>query len=122
MLRTPVKRVKKPKISSKRDDQLVTRKFVRLVWDELKYDIRTQGLKFESRFKSIDARFNEVDARFDKVDAQFAELKSEMQAMRSENSRMLALFEEQAHSNRIVLEGYQMLWEKMDRIEASKSV
>lgn len=124
--------------SAKNEDQPATRKMVRLVRDELRSEIRSLGHRTDARFDKVDARFNKVDARFDKmearfdkidarfnemesrfnsIDSRFNEMMSFFEEMRADHHRTHILLEEQHANNRIVLEGYQALWQRQSQIE-----
>lgn len=52
-----------------------------------------------------------------KTDAGFKKIESQMQQMLAQTHRTLALMEEQRSENRIVLDGYKSVMERMDRIK-----
>ncbi|MBI1860665.1 MAG: hypothetical protein HYR96_07085 [Deltaproteobacteria bacterium] len=71
------------------------------------------GLVKEVRGELI-ARIESVDK---KMEAGFKNVESQMQQMLVQTHRTLALMEEQRSENRIVLDGYKSVMERMDRIE-----
>lgn len=71
----------------------------------------------DSRFNEMDARFNQVDSRFDEMDARFSKLESMIHGLASEVTRVVVLVEEQRSENRIVLEGYGLLYKKTSDLD-----
>ena len=74
----------------------------------------------EVQFRSVDARFKEVDARFDKVDARFDKVDAGIMQILSTVHRMKALIEEQNSRNKYVLDGYEQIYRRMDRLEKAQ--
>lgn len=81
----------------------------------------------DARFEQIDARFEQIDARFERVDGQFAKIDSrfstvdsEFKSIRSELAevkagiyKVIALVEEQNHRNKVVLDSYGLVYDKL---------
>lgn len=131
--------------SAEDDEQPATRKMLRLVRDELKSEIRSVGLKIESRFLQQDSTFEKIDAQFARVDARFAEMESRSDKMdshfgliaaqftsidgrfsrlESQMSELIAMtrytnlmLEEDRRNSKSVYEGHQLLWQRLDRLE-----
>lgn len=81
--------------------------------------------RFESidkRFDSIDKRFESMDKRFDAMDKRFdsidMKLDSFIEEMRADRHQTRVLMETQEARNKIVLEGYEQLYFRQDRLEA----
>lgn len=76
----------------------------------------------DKRFGSIDRRFDAVDEKFEalekKMDSRFNQISSEIQGLRTDMHQMLILMEEQNARNKIVLEGYEQLYLRQDRLES----
>ena len=73
----------------------------------------------DARFSQVDARFNQVDARFNQVDARLSQVESGIQLVLSEVHRVALMMEEQNKRNIFVLEGYDQLYKRMDRLESN---
>lgn len=73
--------------------------------------------KIDARFAFIDARFNQMEARFSEIDARFNAIESKIDKVLAEVHRMAVLMEEQNARNRFVLEGYDQLYKRQDRLE-----
>ncbi len=73
--------------------------------------------QMEARFSDIDARFNQMEARFSDIDARFNIIESKLDKVLAEVHRMAVLMEEQNARNRFVLEGYDQLYKRQDRLE-----
>lgn len=74
-------------------------------------------IKFEAidkRFDSIDKRFEAMDKRFDSIEMK---LDSFIEEMRADRHQMKVLMETQEARNKIVLEGYEQLYFRQDRLE-----
>ncbi|HPI40366.1 MAG TPA: hypothetical protein PLJ21_06150 [Pseudobdellovibrionaceae bacterium] len=75
----------------------------------------------DKRFEAIDKRFEAIDKRFDAIDKRFEALENKMEArfndLKSDMHRILILLEEQNTRNKFVLDGYTLLYERMDRLE-----
>ncbi len=80
-------------------------------------DIDARFNKMEARFSEIDARFNKMEARFSEIDARFNTIESKLDKVLAEVHRMAVLMEEQNARNRFVLEGYDQLYKRQDRLE-----
>jgi len=105
-------------------DQLPSRKELHSVRDELKSEITTVRMEIGAVQTSLRA---EIQAVHSELKAEIQALRLEMiqinEANRIEFSKMndaihrtLILYEEQRSDNRIVLEGHQLLWQKMNEI------
>ena len=70
--------------------------------------------KIKSDFKSLEKK---MDARFNRVDAQFNTIESGLANVASEVRRMAILMEEQNTRNKFVLDGYEQLYKRQDRLE-----
>ena len=139
-------RVKKAKKSSAKRDRLpdrssellVNQRMLYAVRDELKADIRSHDKRFESieaklgshdkRFESIEAklashdrRFDAIDRRFEAVDKRFDSLDAKLASMDAKSEarfrQLIGLMEEQNNRNLAVLDGYQSLYDRQDRVE-----
>ena len=77
--------------------------------------------EFNSRIKllelKMDSKFALMDSRFSKIDSRFSNLESIASGMAAEVSRIAVLMEEQRSENRVVLEGYGLLKQRIDRVE-----
>lgn len=80
-------------------------------------DIDARFNQMEARFSEIDARFNKMEARFSEIDARFNTIESKLDKVLAEVHRMAVLMEEQNARNRFVLEGYDQLYKRQDRLE-----
>jgi chromosome segregation ATPase len=113
--------------SAKEDAQPATRKMLYIVRDELKSEIRSNGSKTDSldakinsldskvdsldlKIDSLDLKMNSLDAKIDhldaKLDARFSEVKADFHYIK------LMLENDQAN-RKIVLEGHQLLWQRL---------
>ena len=122
MKKASLKPIKVP--SAKSGDQPATRKMLYLVRDELKSQIQSLDSKIDARFKEqdakffgIDARFSSIDARFSSMDAGFANIDAKIEGLTAVVHRSVLLAEEQRADNRIVLEGFQFLMQRMKAVE-----
>lgn len=73
--------------------------------------------QIDAKFSQIDARFNQIDARFSQVDAKFNQLESQISTVLSEIHRLAILVEEQNARNKYVLDGYEQIFQRQDRLE-----
>ncbi|MEK6628726.1 MAG: hypothetical protein AABY53_08870, partial [Bdellovibrionota bacterium] len=74
------------------------------VHKQIKASISSLEKKQDARFSQIDARFNQMDSKVDLV--------------LSEIHRMAVLMEEQNSRNKFVLDGYDSIYQRQDRLEA----
>jgi chromosome segregation ATPase len=112
------------RLPDRASELLINHRILWAVRDELKSDIRSHDKRFDShdkRFDAHDKRFDAHDKRFDELDAKMDSianrLSSEIQKVRSDIHRVIALVEEQNNRNRAVLDGYQSLYDRQDRVE-----
>jgi len=133
------------RLPDRNSELLVNQRMLDSMRDELKSEIRSQGKRFDSidkrfdsvdkkfdsidkKFESIDKRFESIDKRFDSVDKRFDSLEAKMDSMGDRLSadirrvsvdvhRVIAIVEEQNNRNKIVLDGYQSLYDRQDRVE-----
>ena len=84
--------------------------------DQLHKIIRADMRSLE---KKMDARFSQVDVRFSQVDARLSQVESGIQSVLSEVHRVALMMEEQNKRNIFVLEGYDQLYKRMDRLESN---
>lgn len=66
------------------------------------------------KIESIDKRFDSIDKRFDSIEMK---LDSFIEEMRADRHQMKVLMETQESRNKIVLEGYEQLYFRQDRLE-----
>ena len=85
--------------------------------DSLELRMASFENKMDARFTQVDARFTHVDARFTHVDAQLNDLKASIANVLSEVHRIALLTEEQNARNKYVLEGYDQIFKRQDRLE-----
>lgn len=75
----------------------------------------------DQRFDSIDKRFEAMDKRFDSMDKRFDSIEmkidSFIEEMRADRHQMKVLMETQESRNKIVLEGYEQIYFRQDRLE-----
>jgi len=87
---------------------------------DAKLDSRVSGLeaKLDSRVSALEAKVDasdkKSDSRFDVLLAKFGELDAKMTA---QYHRVVGLVEEQNNRNLAVLDGYQSLFDRQDRVE-----
>lgn len=98
------------RLPDRASELLINHRILWAVRDELKSDIRSH----DKRFDSHDKRFDELEAKMDSIADRFS---SEIQKVRSDIHRVIALVEEQNNRNRAVLDGYQSLYDRQDRVE-----
>lgn len=109
------KKKKSPTLKSK--DLPATQGMVLKLQAQVKADLRSLEKKTEAQFKQVDARFKLVDARFDQVDARLSQVESQIAAVLSEVHRIALMMEEQNSRNRYVLEGYDQVYQRQERLE-----
>jgi chromosome segregation ATPase len=131
-----MKKTKKRKVSSERlpdraSELLINHRILWAVRDELKADIRavdTKIVSMDAKFESLDAKIESVDSKLGSLDAKIESVDSkvdsvanrisaEIHKVRSDVQRVIALVEEQNNRNRAVLDGYQSLYDRQDRVE-----
>lgn len=105
--KTSAKRERLPDRSS---ELLVNQRMLYAVGDELKADIRSH----DKRFESIEAKLASHDKRFDSIDAKLASMEAKSEAR---FRQLIGLMEEQNNRNLAVLDGYQSLYDRQDRVE-----
>jgi hypothetical protein len=71
--------------------------------------------KLDGKFAEVDARFAQIDARFEQIDARFDTLESKLDGFMHS---IKVLVEDQKANNVYVLDGYQQLFARQDRLEA----
>lgn len=74
--------------------------------------------KIDARFNQMDAKFNQMDARFSQMDARFSQMDAKFDLMMAEIHRIGISVDEQNHRNKIVLDGYELLYNKINKFEA----
>ena len=74
--------------------------------------------EMDARFSKIDAKFNQMDARFSQMDARFSQMDAKFDLMMAEIHRIGISVDEQNHRNKIVLDGYELLYNKINKFEA----
>ena len=75
--------------------------------------------QIDARFSEIDSRFNQIDARFSKVDSRFNHLEAQLSTILSEVHRIAILMEEQNSRNKYVLDGYDQIYKRQERLEVN---
>jgi hypothetical protein len=98
---TVMKKAKKRKASRERlpdraSELLINHRILWAVRDELKADIRSIDAKIDSKIGSVEARIHSLDGKIERV---------------------IALVEEQNNRNLVVLDGYQSIYDRQDRVE-----
>ena len=88
----------------KTSDLPATQHMLTAVHKQIKASISSLEKKQDARFSQIDARFNQMDSKVDLV--------------LSEIHRMAVLMEEQNSRNKFVLDGYDSIYQRQDRLEA----
>jgi len=95
------------------------------VRDELRAEIKAVDERLTtvrdellSEIRTLDHRMNALELKMEqfKTEIRF-ELKFGLEQFHSTASRILTLLEEQRSDNRLVLEGHQLLWQKMSEID-----
>lgn len=72
--------------------------------------------RMESRFEVIDQKFDAVDRKFDAIDRRFDALDQKLELFREESYRhMVSLMEDNRHQIRILMEGNNMRFERIER-------
>jgi len=84
------------RLANRSSELLINHRILYAVRDELKAHINSLELRIDSLEAKIDSHAAKVSA---------------------EVSRMVALYEEQNHRNKTVLEAYQQLYDRQDRLE-----
>lgn len=92
------------------DDLPATQGMLILMQKQFRQDLRASE-------KRTDARFNQIDARFSQVDGKFNQLESQVAQVLSEIHRLAILVEEQNARNKYVLDGYEQIFQRQDRLE-----
>jgi chromosome segregation ATPase len=137
MLKKPVPSIRIP--SARAEDRPATRKHLELVRRELRSEIRALDARTEAGFHKIQGEMQALRSELGgEMQALRSELGGEIQAVRSELnglrvefgtfrsvleeirasvSGMAINFEQQREDNRFVMEGYQLLWQRQERIE-----
>jgi hypothetical protein len=91
-----MKSVKSPK---KEGELPVTKRFLDLRIQEVKGDITSLRMETTAGFTKMDARFKEQNAKFESLDSKI--------------TKMLVLLEDQNDRNRVVLDSYTTVYEKL---------
>ena len=138
-------RVSQERLPDRSSELLINQRILSAVRDELKTDIRSHDQRFDSidkrfdsidkRFESIDARLEAIDKRFESIDAKLLShdaqfqaldkkidsvgdrLSADIQKISAAIHRVISLVEEQENRNRAVLDGYQSLYDRQERLE-----
>ena len=117
--------------SAKSGDQPATREMLYIVRDELKSEIRSHGAKTDSlgsKVDSLDSRIDSLELKIDSLDSRIDSLDSKIDSISSKiDSRFddikadfhyLKLLSENDEANRrVVLEGHQLLWQRLGQNE-----
>ncbi|MBL7672097.1 MAG: hypothetical protein JNM39_16555 [Bdellovibrionaceae bacterium] len=82
-------------------------------------EIDSRFNQIDARFSEIDSRFNQIDARFSKVDSRFNHLEAQLSTILSEVHRIAILMEEQNSRNKYVLDGYDQIYKRQERLEVN---
>lgn len=98
------------RLPDRASELLVNQRMLYGVRDELKAHLRSH----DRRFDAMDARFDSMDARFVSMDAKFDSFREKIT---SDIRYMVTLVEEQNNRNDAVLDGYQSLYDRQDRVE-----
>lgn len=76
----------------------------------------------DKRFESIDKRFDSIDKKFESIDKRFdsmdLKLQSFIEEIRADRHQIKILVETQESRNKFVLEGYEQLYHRQDRLES----
>lgn len=107
--------------SPKKDSELpVTKRFLDLRIQEVKGDITSLSLETTAGFTKMDTRFKEQDAKFEMLDskitklvARFQEQDAKFETLDTKMTKMLVLLEDQNDRNRVVLDSYTTVYEKL---------
>jgi chromosome segregation ATPase len=89
-------------------------------------DVNSRFSEIDSRFNQVEARFSRIDSRFDQVEARFSKMDSRFNYMEAQLSNVLSevhriaiLMEEQNSRNKYVLDGYDQIYKRQDRLEVN---
>lgn len=116
---SPAKSSGKPRAKPivRSDDLPATQGMLILMQKQFRQDLRASEKRTDARFNQIDARFSQIDAKFSQVDAKFNQLESQISTVLSEIHRLAILVEEQNARNKYVLDGYEQIFQRQDRLE-----
>lgn len=112
----------------------VSKRHLQLVQKKIEGDLTTMRLENREGFRKIDARFAQIDARFTKsderiaqidtrfaaiderfaqIDARFASIDTQLASLDAKITRMLVIIEEQNDRNRVAMDGFMTVYEKL---------
>lgn len=117
MKKTKKKQTLRKRLPDRASEFLVNQRMLESHRDEIKADIRSHDRRFdaiEAKLDSMDARFDSMDAKFDSMDAKNESFRQKISA---DVARVVALVEEQKNLNRAVLDGYQSIYDRQERVE-----
>lgn len=107
----------------KRDGELyVTKRLLDLTKKELKSDIAQLRMEMKAGFtkmnSKMDFQFSQVDSQFSKVNGEIASLRADMNAstarLESMFAKIVAISEEQNERNKVVLDSYGLVYDKLN--------
>jgi hypothetical protein len=87
---------------------------------ELKGDIKRLESKMESRFSQVEGRFGQMESRFGQMESRFDHMESKFEQVLSVLNHMRVDMEEQKRNNKMVLDGYVMLDQRLTRLEVKE--
>lgn len=101
--------------SPKRDAELfVTKRLLDLTKSELNSNIASLRMEMKAGFSKMDARFTEVDSEFAAIRSELSEVKSTLASLDAKFDKMLVIVEEQNVRNKVVLDSYGLVYDKLN--------
>lgn len=105
----------------KSDNRPVTQKMLYGVRTELKHDITSVKLELKSDIKRVEGDIKRVEASVKLVDSKVDKLDSKLEQVLSVLNHVRVDMEEQKRNNKLVLDGYALLDQRLTRVEAKEA-
>ncbi len=72
----------------------------------------------ESKINQVESKINQVESKINQVESKINQVESKIELVLSEVHRIAVLMEEQNSRNKFVLDGYDSIYQRQDRLEA----
>jgi septal ring factor EnvC (AmiA/AmiB activator) len=110
---------RKVKVKIKKSgDRPVTQKMLYGVRSELKHDITSVKLDLKGDIKRVEGQIKGLEGEIKRVDSKVDKLDSKIEQVLSVLNHMRVDTEEQKRNNKLILDGYILLDERLTRVEA----